>query len=192
MPGATIALAAGNDQVKEAITLAGPTSPATFSYTLSLAGVSAQPTSAGGIDFRDGSGHTAFTFVPPFLQEGDTAQTVSHNVSLTLGPSAGSVTLAVDPTWLASPQRHFPVTIDPTTSFTGTSQDCYLFGPVWGTNHYCGQSNIAVGWDGTQAGHGLLQFNVQSAIPSNVQVLNAELGLYLQTDANANTTPISA
>ena len=87
------------------------------------------------------------------------------------------LTEKVSSSWLATPGRKFPVTVDPTVDFVGAEQDCYIVGGSYANENFCGGGNLDLGYDGTEAGRILLYFDVGAAIPDNVQVLSADLGL---------------
>jgi hypothetical protein len=192
LDGATITYAAGNDVMKETVTLASPSAPHTFTYDLKPGpGLTAKQNAGGGIDFLTGSNKLAFSFAPPFMTDASGPLSLSHAVTLKLSPSASgdTVTLTADPKWLADPARKYPVVIDPTVTFTGADQDCYISGS-YPTSNYCSAQDDAVGFDNVYGYRAFYQFNVQGSLPNNVTILNAELGLNSYWTANGTSFPV--
>jgi hypothetical protein len=198
LPGVTVTYTAGNDLLKEDLVLASAGAPHSFVYTLQSHGLTAKADGHGGVAFLDGTGQPQFGFAAPSMQDSSKAPSgVSHAVTLTLGAGAAgqTVTLAADPGWLASPARRYPVTIDPTVyfnsvPFTGTNADCYFANGAQ-ANSSCGHSELYAGYDGTSVYRSLLDFNIASgysiAMPSNVNVLEASVNLYLASKGVAGT-----
>jgi YD repeat-containing protein len=166
---------AESDAVKETITL--PTASAPSSYTFNLQtsnGLTAQQNGQGGIDFVDNSGSIQFSFTPPFTRD---AAGVEGPATIALSGSGGNqtVTLAAEPSWLADPNRQWPVVIDPTISLLGTSQSTICGIQPAGSQGplaLCGPYSYYVGG----ASKMLVRFDM-SSIPANVQLLNAKLQL---------------
>ena len=197
LPNVDVAYTAGNDTIEEQLILKSAAAQPVFVFHLSTGpGITAKANPSGGIDFADSSGHIRFSFAPPAMHDSSGAGPfgTSGPVSLKLGetnPNFTILRLKADPKWLADPARKFPVTIDPTTTWQGASQDCYIVGPPNGDIHYCpGIANLAVGVSTGVPGRTLAQFPVNNGgVPANAVVENAALGLYLYSESNS--TPIS-
>ena len=96
--------------------------------------------------------------------------------------------LSVDPAWLGSPQRSFPVTVDPTVSVLGPVMDCMIASDAPSTSD-CGSVRTVVGTGGGAEYRAILRFGVdaQSTIPKDAVVLASRVALReFQSD---NTTP---
>src|SRR5947209_13729051 len=126
----------------------------------------------------------------------DNAGATSSKVTMTLGqgPGGQTVTVSADPTWLADPSRSYPVTIDPTVSFSGkssTTYDCWIENGSAASTNECTSTNgiFKVGYDGTNDYRALLKFDL-SSIPSNAQILNAEMGLRLYARSTTTGIPL--
>jgi RHS repeat-associated protein len=104
--------------LKESIELEGPAAPATFHYQLSAsAGLSAELTKEGSIAFSDADGQAVALIPAPFVTDASSPEPAPEAASYSLTPgSEGSwdLTLEVDRSWLESPERVRPVTVDPT------------------------------------------------------------------------------
>lgn len=176
IPGANVSYDAQPDSVKESVSLAGPSSPATYTFSLSTsAGLTARKNGAGGIDFLDASGKTQFSFAPPFMT--DAAGAVSKAVSLSL--TGSTLVLSADATWLANPSRVWPVVLDPTVTLSA-SPACSIAPSSSYTG--CGTTSpLRAGYLSSTSGamRTLLQFTIPTTIPSNAQVQSADLALGL-------------
>jgi len=197
LPGAHLVYTAGNDGLKEALVLDGPTSPATLVSTLQMSsGLSAHSAASGGIDIVDGAGTTQLTIpTPSMVDSSHTLAGYSRAVTLTLGQN-NTVTLTANPIWLADPARVYPVTIDPSFVFIaqtlGESLDCSLWGSPNDNTNECVYADDAVGYV-TSPLHTMLQFNPEQTIPANSIIQNADLALYQHSQNNTSTSvPINA
>ncbi|MBW3651311.1 MAG: hypothetical protein KY458_12165, partial [Actinobacteria bacterium] len=123
LPGVDVSYAATSEGVKEDVVLAGPEAPTSFDFTVEASpGLTAIESTAGGIDFVDGEGVARATFAPPFAYDANFESTGAESafsedaVSLSIVETSPQlvVRLAADPTWLAAPERAWPVVIDPT------------------------------------------------------------------------------
>jgi hypothetical protein len=188
LPGVDVAYAVGNAGVKETLTLADASAPASFDYSLSWSpGLTARPNKSGGIDFVTTSGATAFAFAPPSMI--DAAGVSSDRVSFQLGHDGATLTLRADKHWLADRSRAWPVVVDPSFIANGADRECFIRSGADAGSSSCGGSSIDVGNDGTQTSRALLVWDLSSIVPSNATVQSATLGLYLQDEANA--TPLT-
>ena len=184
-PGVDAAVVAANTAVAEDLTLGSAAAPARYRFALQTQGVTARPAADGGVAFLDAAGQVAFAFAAPRMF--DAAHQVSRAVTLTLGQSSAGPTLplAADPAWLASPQRRYPVTIDPIlTVGGGASTDCAI-DSAYPASNFCSLAYLAAGASGSEVGRTLLQFGVAPA--ADVTILSAQVSLYQL--AAANSTP---
>ena len=73
----------------------------------------------------------------------------------------------------------------------GLTQDCPVASNSQ-TTSLCNSTVDKVGWDGIDTDNSLVQFNIKSALPSSdVNVLNAQLGLYLAESSTKNWVSVS-
>jgi YD repeat-containing protein len=187
LPGVSLSYAATPDAVKESIVLEGPKSPSTIEFVLKASpGLAPAKTADGGVVLLTPEGQVAFTFSPPFMVDSaEPEPAVSSDVSLEVGKKGGNLTLAVvaDEKWLASPDRVWPVTIDPTTTFPTPGKDCFISSDQPNTSS-CGVNRVRVGYNGTGKRRGLVVFNM-GEIPRQAVVLDADFTMEL-----VNTTTI--
>ena len=135
LPGVDVSYTVTAEGVKEDLVLAGPDATTTFDFTVETsAGLTASETAAGGIDFVDGEGTTRAAFAAPFAYDANFESTGAQSaftedgVSLSIVETSPElvVRLAADPTWLAAPERVWPVVIDPMLTIGGGAADTYL------------------------------------------------------------------
>jgi hypothetical protein len=189
LPGVTVSYVSAADLLKESLILSGPTAQQTFVFDLKMSqGLTPHADAHGGIGFADAAGNVVFSFLAPWMQDSSGSPSgFSSAVKLALSRLAGGyrVTLTPDATWLASPQRKWPVTIDPSTG--SVYLDCTLTsGSPLSQN--CGTSYLVVGQDPGGTWRTLDPWTL-SNYPPNVEVLNADLAMYAY--ARENTTPFS-
>lgn len=196
LPGVDVLYAAESDGVKESLVLDGPDATSSFRFRLEVTGgLTPRAAAAGAIDFVTATGSVAFSFAPPFLQDASaTERGFSRAVKTTLERSGEDyvLTLSADRAWLNEPARRFPVVLDPTLEFGGADKDCYIVDGTRANTNYCGYQTLNAGFDGTNRNRSLLQFDIAAYIPAQVEVLDAELGLYLGSKSTANATTLSA
>jgi RHS repeat-associated protein len=192
LPGVNLSYTAEPDQVKEAITLTGPAAPVRFSFHVQMSpGLSAQAT-AGGVSFSDSSGHTVLQVPAPVVVDAsgsDAASSAAVSLASTSVAGGLTVTVAVDPAWLAAAGRVWPVTIDPSTVLN-PSQDCAI-SEATPTTSYCTSPTMTVG-SGSNLSYtrrALVQFNL-SSISADAQVVDADLALYLSGETTTHTSPL--
>jgi len=116
LPGVDVVYNVANTQLNEDLVLLGPLSPTSFTYSLSMsAGLRPVSGSDGSIRFVDSRGKARLWFLPPTMTD---AWGATGAVSFALASTARGYRLTVKPdaTWLSSPFRAWPVTIDPSSS----------------------------------------------------------------------------
>lgn len=191
LPGVSVSLTAGNDAVKEALTLSGPQSADALVYSLALGpGLQASATPAGGIAITDPSAKEQFSFSPPTMVDAAGAEAPTSAAAFALGSSASAATvkLILDHDWLTSPLRQWPVTVDPSITEYNADQNCEIENGTGVNTNYCGSgSDLMVGYGGagTNVHRSVLLFNIQSVIPAGAQVTHASVSMYLDS---ASTT----
>lgn len=108
--------------VKETLTLHSASAPTTWVFPLHLTGLTASLTADGSITFTDGSGDVVET-IPHGFMEDSALGSVSHEGAVSTGVTYSLTTaddgspalrVSLDTAWLKSPDRVYPVTVDPT------------------------------------------------------------------------------
>ncbi|MGK5441503.1 DNRLRE domain-containing protein [Micromonospora sp. URMC 105] len=190
--GADIVYDVTSTALKEKIVLhRAPAGPASYTFTLDTAGLTAQQRADGSIAFvpRAG-GEPAFVMPAPFMYDAkdDKASPVgkvwSDKVTQTVTQSGGrsTVTVTADAGWLADPARVYPVVVDPTIKVQPVptdAQDVQIYSAD--PTHAYGQDTIKwplhVGTSGSGKWRSLVKFDT-SSIPANTAVDDARLEMY--------------
>jgi RHS repeat-associated protein len=191
--------------IKESIVLNEASAPSTYRFGMQLAqGLEPQLSEDGSIAIRDPEGKLFATVPAPTIEEagnGLAGPSGAVHYSLEEGVE-GSWTLAVeaDEAWLKSPQRSFPVTIDPaivTEPPIATNLDC-MIGSLpapkgWSACGASGTKELTVAYSQTekQSVRTFLRFNMGTTlspvIPTNSYVSNAVVSLW--SPKTAENTP---
>jgi RHS repeat-associated protein len=194
LPGVRLSYSAGNDLAKESLTLASPASPASFVYSVRTSpGITASINATGGIDFSGHSG-PAFSAPPPLALDAAGAVAGPPLTGFALAPGPGnsvSLTVTVDPAWLARPERAWPVVLDPSVVLA-PDRDCTINNTL-GHTSLCTLATLRLGFSTSTSEKRriLLHFDV-SGIPLASTVAQADLSLYLSAAAASATVAYGA
>lgn len=205
--GATVSYTAQSDSLKEAISLASPQAPTSFTYRLTLpSGWLARSTAQGGVDVLDAKGNPEATFRTPFMYDAShTTSGYSSAVSMTLTGSAGnqSISMVADKNWINATGRVFPVVIDPTIDTNVNyydPHDCYIQNTNPNGSFCSSQATTTLttnplGFDGTTVNRNLYWFGVSTSrysIPvPNSNILDAELDFTLSSSTSSSAVPVT-
>jgi hypothetical protein len=201
LPGVDVTYTATANGVKEDVVLTGPEAATTFDFTVDAnAGLTAQETPGGGIDFVDGEGNARATFAPPFAYDASFKATGAESafteeaVSLSIVEASPQlvVRLEADQAWLGAPERAWPVVIDPVLVIDPPAYaDTYLRKAA-PDSAYGSSTRLLLG-SGTEARRPVLARNVVAAFDEPVTVVSAEVQLYATTDTTAQVVaPVGA
>lgn len=182
--------------IKESIEIAGPDEPSSFEFVLDAsAGLHPVLSEEGAVEFRDENGHVIATLPAPFMYDSATpapaeSSEIHSQIHYELEPgSEGSWILKVvaDRDWLSSPERVWPVYLDPSTTLPTPSLDCFygLYGTAT-TYSGCGSTGAprlklqykpTTSEQTAERERSLLKFDT-SSIPSNAHLSEATVGLF--------------
>ncbi|MFL5816647.1 MAG: DNRLRE domain-containing protein [Conexibacter sp.] len=196
-PGVTARWTAHPGAVKEDLVLAGAQASSSFAFDVSLSGgLRLVERPDGGVDAVGENGKVVFALAAPFAYDADGAISPERTVRMSADATANGwvVRLTVDDAWLQAPGRAYPVTVDPTVDMNPADDDCFLDGEST-TTSFCGDSQIVAGHSiGTALHdhHGLLRFDVRSALPADANVLSAKLWAYALAKSGTSTSPLGA
>lgn len=183
-----------NDGVNQDLVLKSPSAQRTFSYTIRTSpGLSVQATADGSITFTDSGGQAQFTVLPPIMSDANGATSAAGDASYQLSsiPGGYKLTVSADSAWLSAADRAWPVTIDPTTVALNLYMDTFIRSSNPDTN-YSGQTVDKVGWDSFGVRRALLYFDVQDTLPTGVEVLSADMDLYLSAESTTANVQVGA
>jgi RHS repeat-associated protein len=196
LPGVDLEYQATDSGVKETLILQAADAPTGFVFDTSLSrGLKLVETADGGLVARDAAGADRLRFAPPHVQDGSGSpggfSTDATSLTLSGDASDPTVTLSLDPAWLADPARVFPVRLDPTFELSPAGQTYLNSGGT--TTNYSGASTLRVGTDtGGKRNHALIKFDT-SNVPRDIDVYRARLTADIAAeDANADGITVQA
>jgi len=178
--------------IKEDIEIGSLSAPSTFSFDLSASeGLAPVLTEDGAIVFRDESARPVAILPTPVMSDSTSPDpAVSHAIRYELEPLGAehwTVKVIADRDWLSSPQRTWPIRLDPSITVPNPSLDC-AFG-LYGTStnlNACGSKGSprlrghyqpATAQQVQERERSVLKFDT-SSIPSNTYIANATVGLF--------------
>ncbi len=190
LPGVDVSYSAGNGGANEDMTLANAAAPSTLSFSVQTsAGLSLRANKTGGIDLTDGEGVSIAVLAAPTVVDAAGAKG-----PITMSLDGDTVTMTVDPQWLSADGRAFPVTIDPTVAFSGSTgvTDCTLKESAPNVSN-CAATTNDVGYNGTNRTRSILQFpTLQATIPLDSVVLTGTLQAYVTAKTSTSLVQIDA
>ena len=188
LSGVSVSYSASTDGVRELLSLAGPSAPSTYRYSLGYGSdLHASLTEAGSVVFRDGMGRLVYTLAPPTVSNASIAgrSPLSGPVHYELSRAGTVLSVVLDSRWLHDPRRIFPVRLDPDISFADEG-DCTIESERGANKSLCG-GVLSVGADSEKpkdVNRALLHFNL-SSIPANSTILRTHLALYAESTAGS-------
>ena len=150
--GVNATVTALSDRVKEALVLDGPDAERSFTYRVETsAGVVPELGDDRRVTFT-ADGKTVMTFTAPYMVDGsgDELDGASDKVAVTLERDGDGwlLTMTADDAWLDDPARQWPVTLDPTATWSPV-HDCAISSDAFATTNYCPNAALRVGREGT-------------------------------------------
>jgi RHS repeat-associated protein len=192
-PGVSFDLTSVPTGVKEQIELADPSQPTRFEFELqSSAGLKPSLTEDGSVEFQSANGDFFAQLPAPVAFDASGPQpSDAGNASYSLERAAdGSWRLGVEveESWLAQPDRRFPVVIDPSVTMTGQTSEC------WFSNQPTASplSGCAPSWAAFWASHkpkesltthSVIKINSLTGVPAGASITKATLALYAPSAA---------
>ncbi|MFD0078461.1 DNRLRE domain-containing protein [Streptomyces sp. NPDC127166] len=196
--GADLSYVVGPGRVKENIVLdAKPSGPVSFTFTLDAGGLRPKQNKDGSLSFYGEGADPVLVIPAAFMTDAKkdaraaygSAYSPAVRQELTRAGKGWELTVTPDASWLAAPERQYPVTIDPTISIAPTpttAQDVMISSDGPATN-YDDNWRLSVGNTSTGASRALVRFPV-SSIPAGTKLDSADLRLYFdQTHTTGDT-----
>jgi large repetitive protein len=120
------------DGVKETLVLNSPDAPSSWTFPLTLSGLTPRLAEDGSIELTNTAGAVVARFPPGSMSDssfdpaiGDSAHSSAVTYALTTAGGQPALQVTADSAWLHDPARVFPVRVDPTIS-TFTDGDVYV------------------------------------------------------------------
>jgi hypothetical protein len=194
LPGVTVSYAASSANVRETLSLASAQAPTIYRYKLSFsAGLHASIASGGEVVVSDGAGQPVYTLAAPSVTDSAMPATFPQHapVHWDLSGDGSALSLVLDKAWLNSPNRVFPVHIDPDVNFT-QERDCNIISAQEANKSQCGLPlYIGTNLSTSEVGRGLFYFNV-SSIPRSSVVLESRMRLWFKAETGTGSTLFDA
>ncbi|MFE6417422.1 LamG-like jellyroll fold domain-containing protein [Streptomyces rochei] len=196
--GADLEFIAGGDSVKETLVLKEASAPTTWRFPLTLEGLTAAIDDHGGVVFTDADGKVRAWTPAGWMQDSNLAPdsnegVISSGVTYSLEVEDGRQVLvvALDKEWLASPERVFPVRVDPSVKSVDATSGTYVQYPY--NQNFASDTVLKVGtYDG--GGHkaaAFLRFSGLETTLKNAWVLGANLALYNTWSLSCSARPVT-
>lgn len=173
--------------IREQLVLKSRSAPATWTFPLALAGVTAKSGPGGTIDFAVASGKVLAVAPGGFMTDsnvsprtGDGVYSTGVHLALVTAGGRQAIRMTLDKGWLASPARIFPVTVDPSITVKSVNSNGTTYVRSDEAGDFSTDTELHVGDPATPAHseRSYIKFdNVHADLP-NVNVLGAELGLF--------------
>jgi RHS repeat-associated protein len=178
-PGVSASWVANDAGPKEDLVLESAAAQSSFSYELQLdPNLTPKMSDEGGVLITDADGEVVFNLAAPFAIDADGAVAPPQAASMVLSKVASGWRLRVeiDATWLQSPARAFPVTLDP-SAVLGAARDCFVDAGAASTS-YCASGLLWVGTSSSRERRGLMAFDLAGTVPAGSFVQSATLNMY--------------
>lgn len=175
LPHADVRYSALADQVKEEIILRDPAATDTFEFSLTpSAGLTPELARDGGIDLVAADGSRPLRVAPPVMWDASGNTSRDLEFDLQREGDQWALELRASRNWLDSPDRAWPVTVDPTVTLSG-QKDTYLNNAL-PDSAYGPDTVISTGRSSSSGAtrRGLIQFDVSSVGKSKI-VLSSRL-----------------
>jgi RHS repeat-associated protein len=189
LPATDVSYVSQSIGVQELVTLKSSEAPEELRYTLSTGdGLSPEREADGSIAFVNGQGDVSFRMPAPRAFAAGASPSTGQALPSTLTAVGSGWELTVDTgvAWLREQLASGAVVVDPSIE---SSQACTLVTEA-PTTSYCSSSSVQVGYaTGADEHHALLKFPV-SSLPLGALILNAKLGLYVQSESSTSAKAV--
>ncbi len=197
-PHADLQLLAGNSAVKETIVLKSASAPAQWRFPLELEGLTARLDVDGSVEFTDASGVEQARMPRGWMEDSTVAENanqgaVSDGVTYEIQEEDGRqiLTVTLDEAWLASPERVFPVRVDPSVTRISATSGTFVQHP-YNTNFSSNTVLKAGTYDGgSHKAISFLKFAGVETSLKNAWILSANLALYNTWSYSCKARPVT-
>ncbi len=135
------------------------------------------------ISFIDGNGEIKFNVAAPYMYDSRGETTNSFKIGIKNEGGICTVTVYPDSEWLASPDRAYPVVIDPsvtTSQYASNYYDTYVH-EIEDAGDHVNETSMRVGVYSSQINRALIKIKSYPSVPTTATVVYASLRLRLVT-----------
>ena len=190
LPDTDLQLISQPGGVKEQLVLSSAAAGNSWTFQLSLTGVSLSQTADGQYQLVDGSGDVVAVLGVPTAWDsnvdaftGEGAQTWGVSYSLATVGGVEQLTMTLDSSWLDDPARVFPVTVDPTVSLVGLTDTTYVSTLCTSACTEDSDFQLKVGYNGSQIARSFLDFPSSDFDDDGYDVTAAQFAAYRFSNA---------
>nr|WP_240469175.1 LamG-like jellyroll fold domain-containing protein [Streptomyces sp. OM5714] len=196
--GSDVEFIAGGDSLKETLVLKDANAPTEWRFPLALQGLTAAVDDHGGVVFADAEGEVRAWTPSGWMQDSNLAENsnegvISSGVTYSLEGDDGRQVLVVtlDKQWLASPERVFPVRVDPSVRSVDATSGTYVEYPY--NQNFASDTVLKTGtYDGGKhKAAAFLRFTGLESTLKNAWVLGANLALYNTWSLSCSARPVT-
>lgn len=185
LPSSSVGYTVLSTGVKETVTLADAKGPDTFRFVLSGAGDLVATTRAdGAVSFaKPGADSPVFVLSSPWAADTVGGRVVhAHEThpqvkAQRVGNGDWHITVSVDKSWLTSPDRQFPVVVDPTISIVAAQDAEFETSCTYAPCQTRDDDPMSIGGDDYSTYAVGVQFDL-TAVPTDAAISDATLGLH--------------
>lgn len=177
-------------RIKESIILNSPQSISAYTVTINTTDLSARLLDNREVEFYTEDGETVFSMWSPYMY--DSASELSEDIEVelsSLGNSQYTITLTPDAAWLRSPDRVYPVVIDPdvvvSRARTNIIDNTVMEGQG---NQNRNLDRLYIGQKSGARVRAFLKYDVMPTIPSNATITAATQTLYITSGTETGST----
>ncbi len=185
---ADIAYSIREDGLKEEIILRDRGASNTYTFKLNLFGLKGKNLEDGSIGlYKETTGELAFTIPRPFMLDSNEEPVYSLDVSMNLREEQDGlyIDIQADKEWIFSPERVYPVIIDPSIVIPSSTIDSYVESSFPNSNFGTRTTILS----GALRQHGtcncILKWDLPT-IPQDALITSAEMRLYVQPHVTGN------
>jgi RHS repeat-associated protein len=184
----TLSLTSESFGVDESLILSSASAPNSWTFPLTLTGVSLAQGADGAWQLVDASGSSVATLGTPGATDanidphtGEPTSVSPMSYSLATVGGVEELTMTLDPTWLASSARVFPVTVDPTVSIDGQKESTYVdyaFGNQNYLNYMDQWKYLNIGYDGSDIDRSYLMYPASQVSDTGYHITDAQFAAF--------------
>lgn len=189
LPGSDLVVTATSDGLKDELILKSAQAPTRYLFPLKLKGLTPElPEGSGRVNLKDAAGEVRASIPPGFMYDsvpdprtGTGVRSNDVTYRLVKDGDAWQLEVTLDAEWLRSPQRVYPVTVDPPLALRDfTSQDTFVSSDTWANRDNSSETFLKIGTNdgGVEKAAAYLRFDAVQYDLKQFYIVGASLSLY--------------